>query len=53
MRAMAELYGKSTGIAIGRGGSMHMYADRMLGGLAIVGGHVPIATGAAFSHQIS
>ncbi len=28
---------------------MHMYADRMLGGLAIVGGHIPIATGAAFS----
>ncbi|MBI5273412.1 MAG: pyruvate dehydrogenase (acetyl-transferring) E1 component subunit alpha [Chlamydiia bacterium] len=46
---MAELYGKSTGLAMGRGGSMHMYADRLLGGLAIVGGHVPIATGAAFS----
>jgi pyruvate dehydrogenase E1 component alpha subunit len=47
--AMAELYGKETGIARGRGGSMHLYADRMLGGLAIVGGHLPIATGAAFS----
>lgn len=47
--AMAELYGKATGNAKGRGGSMHMYAERMLGGLAIVGGHVPIATGAAFS----
>ncbi|MEN9655039.1 MAG: pyruvate dehydrogenase, component alpha subunit [Chlamydiota bacterium] len=47
--AMAELYGRSTGIAQGRGGSMHMYTDRMLGGLAIVGGHIPIATGAAFS----
>ena len=47
--AMAELYGKATGNAKGRGGSMHMYADRLLGGLAIVGGHVPIATGAAFS----
>lgn len=47
--AMAELYGKTTGVAMGRGGSMHMYADRMLGGLAIVGGHVPIATGAAFT----
>jgi pyruvate dehydrogenase E1 component alpha subunit len=46
---MAELYGRSTGNAMGRGGSMHMYADRLLGGLAIVGGHVPIATGAAFS----
>ncbi|HSX37201.1 MAG TPA: pyruvate dehydrogenase (acetyl-transferring) E1 component subunit alpha [Chlamydiales bacterium] len=46
---MAELYGRSTGIAKGLGGSMHMYADRMLGGLAIVGGHIPIATGAAFT----
>jgi len=46
---MAELYGKATGNAKGMGGSMHMYADRLLGGLAIVGGHVPIATGAAFS----
>ena len=46
---MAELYGRTTGNAQGRGGSMHMYADHLLGGLAIVGGHVPIATGAAFS----
>lgn len=46
---MAELYGRATGIAKGLGGSMHMYADRLLGGLAIVGGHVPIATGAAFT----
>lgn len=46
---MAEFYGKTTGNALGRGGSMHLYADRLLGGLAIVGGHVPIATGAAFS----
>ena len=47
--AMAELYGRSTGNAKGRGGSMHFYADRMLGGFGIVGGHVPLATGAAFS----
>ncbi len=47
--AMAELYGRATGNAMGRGGSMHLFADRLLGGLAIVGGHVPIATGAAFS----
>lgn len=46
---MAELYGRVTGNAQGRGGSMHLYTDRLLGGLAIVGGHVPIATGAAFS----
>lgn len=47
--AMAELYGRSTGNAMGRGGSMHLYAERLLGGFGIVGGHVPIATGAAFS----
>lgn len=46
---MAELYGRSTGNAKGRGGSMHLYTERMLGGFAIVGGHLPIAIGAAFS----
>ncbi|MCH9609587.1 MAG: Acetoin:2,6-dichlorophenolindophenol oxidoreductase subunit alpha [Chlamydiales bacterium] len=46
---MAELYGKETGNCGGRGGSMHFFSDRMLGGLAIVGGHVPLAVGAAFS----
>lgn len=46
---MAELYGKESGNALGRGGSMHLYADRMLGGFGIVGGHIPIATGAAFT----
>lgn len=47
--AMAELYGKETGNAKGRGGSMHMYTDKLLGGFGIVGGHLPIAIGAAFS----
>jgi pyruvate dehydrogenase E1 component alpha subunit len=46
---MAELYGKETGNAQGRGGSMHLFGDRLLGGFGIVGGHVPIACGAAFS----
>lgn len=46
---MAELYGKATGNAQGRGGSMHLYTERLLGGFAIVGGHLPIAIGAAFS----
>lgn len=46
---MAELYGKATGNAKGRGGSMHLYTDRLLGGFGIVGGQIPIATGAAFS----
>ncbi|MBX3091183.1 MAG: pyruvate dehydrogenase (acetyl-transferring) E1 component subunit alpha [Cryobacterium sp.] len=48
---MAELFGKSTGVVGGRGGSMHMfdYALRMMGGYGIVGGQIPPATGAAFA----
>ncbi len=46
---MAELYGKATGNALGRGGSMHFFSERLLGGFGIVGGQVPISTGAAFS----
>lgn len=48
---MAELFGRSTGNAKGRGGSMHFFTERLLGGFGIVGGHVPIAIGAAFSIQ--
>lgn len=46
---MAELFGKEVGNAKGRGGSMHLYEKKMLGGFGIVGGHLPIATGAGFS----
>lgn len=46
---MAELYGRVTGNAKGRGGSMHFFTDRLLGGFGIVAGQVPIGTGAAFS----
>jgi pyruvate dehydrogenase E1 component alpha subunit len=46
---MAELYGRANGNAKGRGGSMHLYSERLLGGFGIVGGQVPIATGAAFT----
>jgi pyruvate dehydrogenase E1 component beta subunit/2-oxoisovalerate dehydrogenase E1 component len=47
---MAELFGKIDGVAKGRGGSMHFFSaeHRMLGGWAIVGGHVPVAVGLAF-----
>src|ERR1700675_1864352 len=34
---MAELYGRATGNARGRGGSMHFYTDQLLGGFGIVG----------------
>jgi pyruvate dehydrogenase E1 component alpha subunit len=46
---MAELFGKATGVSRGRGGSMHLFdvGARLLGGYAIVGGQIPLATGAA------
>lgn len=50
---MAELFGKKTGNAKGRGGSMHFFTDRLLGGFGIVGGQIPIATGAAFTIKYS
>jgi pyruvate dehydrogenase E1 component alpha subunit len=46
---MAELYGRITGNAKGRGGSMHFFTERLLGGYGIVTGQMPIATGAAFT----
>jgi len=52
-RAMAELYGKATGLSKGKGGSMHMadVTHHHWGGYAIVGGHIPLATGMALAHQ--
>jgi pyruvate dehydrogenase E1 component alpha subunit len=48
---MAELYGKSTGVSGGKGGSMHFYdPDRgFMGGWGIVGGQIPIAIGLAYA----
>jgi pyruvate dehydrogenase E1 component alpha subunit len=46
-----ELFGKSTGVCGGKGGSMHV-ADQtrgMLGAMGIVAGGLPVATGAAFA----
>ncbi len=50
---LAELYGKATGASKGLGGSMHLFdaAHRFLGGYGIVGGHVPLACGAAFASK--
>lgn len=50
---MAELLGKSTGSSKGKGGSMHMASveKNMWGGHAIVGGHLPIASGLALGDQ--
>jgi pyruvate dehydrogenase E1 component alpha subunit len=48
---MAELFGKRTGVAGGFGGSMHLLdvERNFLGGWGIVGGHLPIAVGAALA----
>lgn len=50
---MAELFGKETGCSKGRGGSMHL-ADVNLnfwGGHAIVGAHLPLASGMAMADK--
>ncbi|HEX5590724.1 MAG TPA: dehydrogenase E1 component subunit alpha/beta [Candidatus Limnocylindrales bacterium] len=50
-RTIAELFGKEEGYCRGRGGGMHIgdFATGHLGANAIVGGSVPIATGAAMA----
>ncbi len=52
-RVMAELFGKSTGVTGGRGGSMHLFdiSKSFLGGYAIVAGHMPLACGLALAEQ--
>ncbi len=50
-KVMAELFGKSTGLSKGKGGSMHMFdvEHGFYGGYGIVGGHVTLATGASYA----
>jgi 2-oxoisovalerate dehydrogenase E1 component len=50
-RVIAELFGKEEGYSRGRGGGMHIgdFSTGNLGANAIVGGSVPIATGAAMA----
>ena len=52
-RVMAELYGKRTGISKGKGGSMHLFdvEHGLYGGYGIVGGHLTLAAGAAYSFR--
>jgi pyruvate dehydrogenase E1 component alpha subunit len=50
---LAELLGKETGMSKGKGGSMHMASTErnFWGGHAIVGGHLPIASGLALGDK--
>ena len=51
---LAELMSKATGVCKAKGGSMHLTkADRnMMGSYAIVGSHLPMAAGAAWSAML-
>jgi TPP-dependent pyruvate/acetoin dehydrogenase alpha subunit len=50
-KMIAELYGKATGCAKGKGGSMHLIdaARRVMGASAVVGTTVPNAVGYAYA----
>jgi 2-oxoisovalerate dehydrogenase E1 component len=53
-KTLAEIMGLRDGWCGGRGGSMHLYdaASGNLGSNAIVGGGIPIATGAAWAQRL-
>jgi len=48
---MAEMFGKTSGVAKGKGGSMHIFdrSRNFLGGYGIVGGQIPLATGVGWA----
>jgi pyruvate dehydrogenase E1 component alpha subunit len=50
-KLMAELFGRSTGVCRGKGGSMHLddAQNYFYGGTGIVGGSIPIAAGLALA----
>ena len=50
---VAELYGKTTGMSKGKGGSMHMFHKEvnLMGGHGIVGAQIPMGAGIAFADK--
>jgi len=50
---MAELFGKTTGLSKGKGGSMHMFDKErhLFGGHGIVGAQIALGAGIAFADQ--
>jgi len=53
-KMIAEIYGKSTGCAGGRGGSMHLYdpENGFLGSVPIVAGTISLAVGSALASSL-
>jgi len=53
-RMMAEIFGKKMGYCKGKGGSMHIadFSVGMLGANGVVGGSLPLATGAALAAKM-
>ena len=51
---MAEIYGKTTGCAAGKGGSMHLIDERVgfMGSTSIVGGTIPVGVGLGLSIKL-
>jgi pyruvate dehydrogenase E1 component alpha subunit len=51
---MGELLGRASGVCGGKGGSMHLtdVEHGVMGSYAIIGAHLPIANGAAWSSQV-
>ncbi len=51
---MAEMYGKPTGCAGGKGGSMHLISPEagVMGASAVVGTHIPLAAGNALAAKL-